>query len=67
VDYESGATKFSVFISSKSKEKAVPCGLHGLPLHNCYSVPSFKKEEISNFVLEGINTKDRESKEYSFQ
>lgn len=57
----------SIFISSKREEKAVPYGLHGLPLHNCYSVPSFEKEEISNFVLEGINTKDRDSNEYSFQ
>lgn len=56
----------SIFISSKSKEKAVPYGLHGRPLHNCYSIPSFQKEETSNFVLEGINTKNRDSNEYSF-
>lgn len=56
----------SIFISSKVEEKNVPCGLHGLPLHSCYSVPSFQKEEISNFVLDGINTKDRDSKEYNF-
>ena len=53
----------AIFISSKGE---VPCGLHGLPLHICFSVPSFQKEEPSNFVLEGINTKDRDSEEYNF-
>lgn len=57
----------SIFISSKGKGQAVPSGFHGQPLHSCYSVPSFQKEETSHFILEGINTKDRDSMEYNFQ
>lgn len=60
-----GPTSF--FISTKGKEEAVPCGSHGLPLHTCYSIPSFQKEETSYFFLEGINTKDRDSQEFNFQ
>ncbi|HHY04504.1 MAG TPA: sodium ion-translocating decarboxylase subunit beta [Thermoanaerobacterales bacterium] len=56
----------AIYISSK-KEKEVSRGLHGLPLHSCLSVPCFQKEETSHFVLEGINTKDLDSKEYNFQ
>jgi hypothetical protein len=57
----------AIFVSSKSGAKTVPCGLHGLPLHSCFSVPSFQKEEDAHFVLEGINTKGCDSKEYNFQ
>lgn len=42
-------------------------GLNGPPLHSCFSVPSFQEEETSQFILEGINIKDRDSKEYNFQ
>ena len=56
----------AIYISSK-KEKEVSRGLHGLPPHSCLSVPCFQKEETSHFVLEGINTKDLDSKEYNFQ
>lgn len=56
----------SIFMSSKGEGETVSCGLHGLPLHSCYSVPSFQKGETSNFILEGINTKDRNSEEYNF-
>lgn len=57
----------SIFISSKEDEKPQPHGLHGLPLHSCYCVPSFQKEDTFHFVLEGINIKDCDSKEYNFQ
>lgn len=57
----------SIFISSKEKEEVIPCGFHGLPLHSCYSIPSFQKEETSVFFLEGINTKGQDSQEFTFQ
>lgn len=57
----------SILISSKEDEKPQPQGLHGLPLHSCYSVPSFQKEDTFHFVLEGINIKYCDSKEYIFQ
>lgn len=60
-----GPTSF--FISSKEKEESVPCGSNGLPLHSCYSIPSFQKEETSVFFLEGINTKGQDSQEFTFQ
>lgn len=56
----------AIYISSKSEKKTVPCGLHGLPLHICYSVPSFQKEDTAYFVLEGINIKDHDSREFNF-
>ena len=56
----------AIYISSKSEKKTVPCGLHGLPLHICYSVPSFQKEDTAYFVLEGINIKDNDSREFNF-
>lgn len=57
----------AIFIAAKNKEKTVPCGLHGLPLHSCFSVPGFHKEDTTQFVLEGINVKKYDSKEYIFQ
>lgn len=57
----------SIFISSKGNGKTVPCGLHGLPLHSCYCVPSFAKEDTSHFHLEGINTKYHDSEEFTLQ
>lgn len=57
----------SVFISSKGKEKSIHRGLHGLPLHNCLSIPSFEKEQNFLFHLEGINTKHYEGKKYTLQ
>lgn len=53
----------SVFISSKTGEETLR-GLHGLPLHGCYSVPSFRERETYEFHLEGINAKDVGSREY---
>lgn len=53
----------AIFVSSKED---VPCGLHNLPLHICFSVPSFQKENTARFVIEGINTKNYNSKEYTF-
>lgn len=57
----------AIFISSTGGEKSIPRGLHGLLLHNCFSVPSFKKHDTSHFLLEGINTKKCEGKEYYFK
>ncbi|MFY9218301.1 MAG: Na+-transporting methylmalonyl-CoA/oxaloacetate decarboxylase subunit beta [Tepidanaerobacteraceae bacterium] len=57
----------SIFISSKESGKTVPCGMHGLPLHSCYSVPSFQKENASLFHLEGINTILYDSEEFNLQ
>lgn len=56
----------AIFTASKNKEKTAPCGLHGLPLHSCFSVPGFKKEDTMHFVLEGINIKNCGGKEYNF-
>lgn len=56
-----------IFVTAKNKEEVVPCGLHGLPLHSCFSVPGFHKEDTLHFVLEGINMKDCDGKEHSFQ
>ena len=56
----------AIFISSAGGEKNIPRGLHGLPLHNCFSVPSFQKVDTSHFVLEGINIKKFDSREYNF-
>lgn len=41
-----------------------PVGSHGLPLHHCFSVPSFTQEEPWRFVLEGIQSLMAESREY---
>ena len=57
----------AVFVSSKGEEKNIPCGLHGLPLHICFSIPRFQKEDTSHFILEGINTKSCDSMEFNFQ
>lgn len=56
----------SIFIAGNDGEKTVPCGLHGLPLHCCFSVLSFRKEDALHFILEGINMKSHDSKEYNF-
>ncbi|MDD3653483.1 MAG: hypothetical protein PHO01_04760 [Desulfotomaculaceae bacterium] len=56
----------AIFAVSKNKEKTAPRGLHGLPLHSCFSVPGFNKEDTMNFVLEGINMKNCDGKEYNF-
>jgi hypothetical protein len=42
-------------------------GLPGLPLHNCFTIPSFQKGDSWHFVLEGINTIKCAEKEYNFQ
>jgi len=57
----------AIFAAVKNKEETAPCGFHGLPLHCCFSVPSFHKEDTSNFVLEGINVKVYDSEEYGFR
>ncbi|MFZ5643485.1 MAG: Na+-transporting methylmalonyl-CoA/oxaloacetate decarboxylase subunit beta [Bacillota bacterium] len=56
----------AIFVSPAGEEKNVPRGLHGLLLHNCFSIPSFQKDDTSHFVLEGINTKKCDGKEYNF-
>lgn len=53
----------AIFVSGKNKEEE-PCGLHGLPLHSCFSVPDFHKEGTLRFVLEGISIKESDSREY---
>lgn len=57
----------AIFTAAKDRDKTVSSGLHGLPLHRCFSVPRFHKEDTSRFVLEGINIKRRDEKEYKFQ
>jgi hypothetical protein len=56
----------SIFYSKTCKEKNVPVGLHGWMLYSCFSAPSFKKDEAFHFVIEGINVKKYDSREYSF-
>lgn len=36
-------------------------------LHNCFSVPSYNKDDTSQFLLEGINIRKIDSKEYYFE
>ncbi|AGL03332.1 hypothetical protein [Desulfoscipio gibsoniae] len=57
----------AIFVSPAGEEKNVPRGIHGLLLHNCFAIPSFQKDDISHFVLEGINTKICDGKEYNFR
>lgn len=57
----------AVFLSSAGQEKYVPHGLHGLPLYSCVSVPSFEKEDVFDFLIEGINTKKYDGREYNFR
>ncbi len=45
----------TIFVSKNGEEKTILCGLHKLPLHSCFSVPSFQKENTSHFVIEGVN------------
>lgn len=54
----------AIFIGGTSRDMGVPRGLHGLPLHRCLSVPSFKESYLSEFSLEGINTRKYDSMEY---
>ncbi len=56
----------AIFLAGNDREKTIPRGLHGLPLHSCFSVPSFYKEDNLHFILEGINIKKHDEKEYSF-
>lgn len=56
----------SIFISNGGGGKNIPRGLHGLPLRSCFSVPSFEKVDTFHFVLEGINIKKCDDREYSF-
>lgn len=56
----------AVFITAKNKEKMIPVGIHELPLHSCFSVPKLYKKSTSNFVIEGININNFDSKEYNF-
>lgn len=57
----------AIFAASDNKEEKIPCGLHGLPLHSCFSVPNFNKEDNMDFVIEGIHIRSCEGKAYSFQ
>ncbi|MCQ1530418.1 sodium ion-translocating decarboxylase subunit beta [Lutispora saccharofermentans] len=56
----------AIFLAGNDRKKTIPRGLHGLPLHSCFSVPSFYKEDNLHFILEGINIKKHDEKEYSF-
>lgn len=56
----------SICVSPGGKATYIQRGQHGLPLYNCFSVPSFQKDDASNFVLQGINTQKDDSKEYEF-
>ncbi len=54
----------TAIIATNNKEENIPCGLHGLPLRSCCSVPSFNKEDTMDFVLEGINIRSCDGKKY---
>lgn len=56
----------AIFTGANDKGEGTPCGSHGLPLHSCFSGPSFHKEEASHFVLEGINIKRLSSEEIDY-
>lgn len=46
------------------KEKDIPYGQNGLPLHTSLSIPSLEKQDKYKFVLEGINIEVCDSEEY---
>lgn len=55
-----------IFISRKGREEGIPRGLHGLPINNCFSVPSFENGDSFHFNLEGINTIKYDGSEYNY-
>ncbi|MDD2497706.1 MAG: hypothetical protein PHT78_14530 [Desulfitobacteriaceae bacterium] len=55
----------AVFVTANNKEEAIPRGLHGLPLHRCFSLPGFHQKDTMHFVLEGINTEIYKAKNLS--
>lgn len=57
----------AIFLGAKNDKSFIPCGTHNLPLHNCFSVPELKKNNIAHFVIEGINIKICDGKEYHFK
>jgi len=57
----------SVFMATKGNTDKAAGGLHGLPLNYCFSVPVFKKENTIHFILEGINIKVYDIKEFEFK
>lgn len=48
-------------------EKDTTCGLHGLPLNNCFSIPSLNPLNAWDFKIEGINIKEHDSEEFSLK
>lgn len=48
----------AIFVTSKEKSPL---------LHSCLSIPSFQKEKISYFNIEGINVKVSDEQEYEFK
>lgn len=45
---------------------AIFCASKREKSHRCFSVPSFQREAISHFILEGINIKNRDSEEFNY-
>lgn len=54
----------AIFTADRCEQNSISCGLHGLPLHSCISVPMFSKEAAAHFTLEGINVKTGDRKEW---
>lgn len=57
----------SIIIGGVGGDTGIQCGLHGLPLHSCFSVPGYKDHKTSLFLLEGINIIVYDSMEYHLE
>jgi hypothetical protein len=56
----------AIGFSTNSNEEMRKYGVKGLPLHNCFSIPSFRKEETWKFNIEGIQLHISDGREYLF-
>ena len=54
----------AIFYGTSSNEEMIKLGVKGLPLHNCFSVPNFRKEDTWEFHIEGIQLHKSDIGEY---
>lgn len=54
----------AVCFRAKSNDEMQNIGVNGLPLHNCFSIPSFRKEDTWEFCIEGIQIHKNDIREY---
>jgi hypothetical protein len=56
----------AICFGTSTNEEMRKLGVKELPLYNCFSVPSFRKEEIWKFSIEGIQLHISDGREYIF-